>query len=104
MQTIILGAAALFLVGPAAQAGPQDTYDQGTYDDASQTAPMTVEETFTKMDTDASGGVDEVEFVAFAGEGSETQFSAIAGDDGTITLDELSAYMAELAGEAPSDG
>ena len=99
MQTIILGAAALFLTGPAAQAGPQDTYE-----DASQTAPMTVEETFAKMDTDASGGVDELEFVAFAGEGSEMQFGAIAGDDGTITLDELSAYMAELAGGEPSGG
>ena len=85
MHMILLGAA-LFLSGPAAQ-------------DTTESAPVTVEETFSKMDTDASGGVDEVEFVAFAGEGSETQFTAIAGEDGTITLDELTSYMEDLAGD-----
>ena len=94
MQTLLATAATLALVGTALA---QDD----AYQPEAPAAPVTVEETFTKMDTDASGGVDQAEFTAYAGEGSETQFAAIAGDDGTITLDELSAYMEELS--APTE-
>lgn len=96
MQTLLSAAALLTLVSAAA------AQDEPYAPEAPSPAPTTVEDTFTKMDTDASGGVDQVEFVAFAGEGSETQFDLIAGDDDTITLDELASYMDELAG--PSEG
>ena len=95
MQTLLSAAATLALVGAAL-----------AQDDAYQpegAAPLTVADTFAKMDTDASGGVDRAEFAAFAGEGSETQFAVIAGEDGTITLDELSAYMGELTA-TPEEG
>ena len=92
MQTLLATAATLALVGAAL--AQEDGYQPE--------APATVEETFTRMDTDASGGVDQAEFTAYAGEGSETQFAAIAGEDGTITLDELTTYMDELS--APSEG
>ena len=102
MQTLLLAAASLTLTLAGAAVAQEDGYqDDGYQPEAPAAAPVTVDETFTKMDTDASGGVDQAEFTAFAGEGSEAQFDVIAGEDGTLTLDELTAYMEELS--APAD-
>ena len=100
MQIMLTAAAAAALTLTGAAFAQDDVYqpEAGTYSPEPE-APVTVEDTFTKMDTDASGGVDQAEFTAFAGEGSETQFAQIAGEDGTITLDELKTYMGELTGE-----
>lgn len=68
-------------------------------------------DTFTAMDLDASGDVNETEFVTWAlGEGhteedAKAKFLDVAGDDGTLSLEELETAMADYkADEAePAD-
>lgn len=59
-------------------------------------------EKFAKMDADSDGVVTEAEFVAYAtADGKYTEadatakFTKIAGDDGELTLEELTAAMAD---------
>jgi hypothetical protein len=92
MRTAFFIAGLAFLTGGAFAA--QDAMSDDTYTSGQPEAAMTVEDTFTVIDTDADGVVTETEFVAYAGEGSETQFAQVAGDDGLLTVEELEIFMA----------
>jgi len=72
------------------------------------------EQMFDKLDTDASGGLDTVEFSEFAQKlsdktgntiDSETVFATYDADnDGALSSDELTTYMEENAPEPPQTG
>ena len=95
--------AALALGGTAlAQDYEAQDYDTQDYSTGQPEAEMSVGDAFAAMDADLDGSVTRDEFVAYAGEGSETQFDAAAGDDGLLTEDELSAFVVtpeEVVGE-----
>lgn len=98
-KTLCLLGGTLLLAGTAiAQDDGYDAQDAyGTEDayqpEASETSAMTAGDTFAVIDTDADGSVTEDEFVSYAGDGSETQFASMAGDDGALSVDELESFM-----------
>jgi hypothetical protein len=49
---------------------------------------------FAEMDADKSGAVTEEEFVAFAVARAKAKFAEIAGDDASLTLDDMRAHHA----------
>lgn len=91
MRKLMITGAILALAPAAALA--QDTYEQDTYETGQPEAEMSVTDTFSAMDTDMDGAVTQDEFTAYAGEGTEAQFEAAAGDDGELTEDELSSFV-----------
>ena len=88
MRKLMITGAVLAFAGVPALA--QDDYSTGQPE-----AEMSVGDAFSAMDADLDGAVTKDEFTAYAGEGSETQFEAAAGDDGVLTEDELSAFVVE---------
>ena len=98
MRKLMITGAVLALGGNAAIA--QDDYEMGQPE--APAAEMSVSDAFAAMDADLDGTVTKDEFTTYAGEGSETQFEAAAGDDGVLTEDELSAFVVspeEVVGE-----
>ena len=98
MRTLTLTAAVLCLAAPAMA---QD-YSQDYSSEPLPPAELSVTDAFSAMDADLDGSVTKDEFTAYAGEGSEGQFDAAAGDDGLLTEDELSAFVVtpeEVVGE-----
>lgn len=91
MHKMMIAGAVLALGGASALA--QDDYQSYETGQPEAGAEMSVDDAFAAMDTDADGSVTQEEFTAYAGEGSETQFSTAAGDDGVLTKDELSAFV-----------
>lgn len=93
--------AALALAFPASAAA-QDAYGDTMPAVGEPAAELSVSDAFTAMDADLDGSVTREEFAAYAGEGSETQFDAAAGDDGLLTEDELAAFVV-TPGEVTGD-
>ncbi|MEL7485683.1 MAG: hypothetical protein AAGJ87_00550 [Pseudomonadota bacterium] len=50
-----------------------------------------LEEKFSAMDADGSGGVSEAEYLAAKSEKARANFAKMAGDDGELTLAEVVA-------------
>lgn len=100
---------ALTLAATAVLCGAALAQDTAYQPEAPEAAPLptSVEDSFRLMDLDASGTVDEAEFVTYAGEGSEGQFAEAAGEDGLLTQEELEAYVTQRGeddAEAPASG
>lgn len=92
MRKLMITGALLALGGTPALALAQDDFGSGQPE-----AELSVADAFAAMDADFDGSVTRDEFIAYAGDGSETQFDAAAGDDGVLTEDELSAFVVEPA-------
>ena len=98
----ILAAFALAIPASAAAQDTQDAYGEPLPAAGEPAAELSVADAFSAMDADLDGSVTREEFTAYAGEGSETQFDAAAGDDGLLTEDELAAFVVtpgEVVGE-----
>lgn len=99
MRTLIVPAALALCLGAPAMA--QDDYAAGQ-PEAPPAGELSVTDAFSAMDADLDGSVTREEFVSYAGDGSEGQFDAAAGDDGLLTEDELAAFLVtpeEVVGE-----
>ena len=98
MRKLMITGAVLALGGTALA---QDMADPAQASDPAQAeTEISVADTFAAMDSDLDGQVTQDEFTAFAGEGTEPQFEAVAGEDGLMTEEELYAFVAAPGGAA----
>ena len=101
-KTLMIAGGALVLTGAAiAQdeygvqdgAATTDGYAAEGYQPEASAGAMSADDTFNAIDVDADGTITADEFTGYAGEGTSTQFDAMAGEDGALTMDELKSFM-----------
>lgn len=91
MKYILAIAAVAAISGAAALAGEKA---DGKCMDMGKQMQAKAEDHFKAVDADANGQVTEAELLAFVTAKAKAEFSAMTGDDGVATLDEMKAHHA----------